>query len=1151
MRHAKTTKSMTHQPHAPRNRRIRVSAMRLLAAGALCAAMPAAAVDVTNPAELQFALNAANINTGDENVQIMVTGTDIDLLGGDLFFGGGAIRGLARISTTDGVVRTISNGDLTIRSLNDANYSLLTLDPTVSWDGNIFLENFARLDIDGPDALGPNGDVTIDETSEVRLFTIAGTNTFDATFFSKISGAADDSVFAITGDGEAIFTALPTFGAVLSLNAYSDFDDFGANPAVDPGLTLGASLAGNHQVIINVGTLNLDGFDFTIDSLTGEEDTEIQLGGGTLTTGDGTNTTYAGVISGAGNLTKTGSGVFTLTGVNTYTGTTTVSEGTLRLEADQTGPTAVIVENGGILLVNVSQTGMPTYLIENGGIVNLNADIDDATEVTIDAGGLLNLNNTPQTLGSIAGAGELSLGVADLTFGDATDTTFSGMITGDGNLTKAGSSIVTLSGMNTYTGSTTLSGGTIILDGTLQNTTGVSLAAGTLLTLNGDIADGAGVGVATGATLDLNDNDETIGSLTGGGDVTLGSATLTVGNGSNFTFDGTISETGGLIKQGTGTMTLSMPQTYTGATSITGGTLVANGDMATSGVTVGSGATFNLEAALTDGAADVTVDDGGTLFGTGTIGDDLINNGTVTFLGAGAGDTLTVTDDYTQGSTGILNIQIGDAGGLVVGGNANVSGTLNVGLPADPANFDINGTYTVIDAGSITGTFDTVTDDFAFLDLTNSNVGGDIQITLARNSVALSDITQTNNQAAVADVIDSVSATGELASAEDRILASSEAGALSTLDDLAGAGAATVSTQIVANAVNQSHRLLDQVVGVAPATSRPTGAFSQAPGSDQFDDTDHYTLLSFYQGTVTEEQEDEVRIAGLEPTPWASFYGGFGDQGDGAEGLDYTRYGLIAGMELKSDEREASYGLSLAFEQSDFEFNQDNGDVDIQSIYLSGYTRQPFGDNWFFTATGSLGYHNHDSTRNILIGVTPTQAKADFDSFSLSVAGEISKSFDIISTPADPGGHPTLTTIEPFARLDYSISDQDGYSETGAGTAGLNVGSGSFDSVRAAFGARVQHQYMLFNQYEATFQARGLVNVAISNSDADLNVSFVGTPGSGFNIEGSDQDDIYGQIGFGLSVEINDNWDMHFGVDQQFSSDAMGTVIAGGLSYSF
>ena len=46
-------------------------------------------------------------------------------------------------------------------------------------------------------------------------------------------------------------------------------------------------------------------------------------------------------------------------------------------------------------------------------------------------------------------------------------------------------------------------------------------------------------------------------------------------------------------------------------------------------------------------------------------------------------------------------------------------------------------------------------------------------------------------------------------------------------------------------------------------------------------------------------------------------------------------------------------------------------------------------------------------------------------------------------------------------------------------------------------------------------------------------------------------DDVYGQIGLGLSVEINDNWDMHLGFDQQFSSDALGTVIAGGLSYDF
>lgn len=138
-----------------------------------------------------------------------------------------------------------------------------------------------------------------------------------------------------------------------------------------------------------------------------------------------------------------------------------------------------------------------------------------------------------------------------------------------------------------------------------------------------------------------------------------------------------------------------------------------------------------------------------------------------------------------------------------------------------------------------------------------------------------------------------------------------------------------------------------------------------------------------------------------------------------------------------------------------------------------------------------------------------------------------------------------------LSRIDYSISEQDGYSETGAGAAGLIVSDSDYDSARVSGGVRVQHQYMLFESYEATLQGRALMNFALSNSDSDFNVAFVGAPGTTFNIEGTDQDDVFGQIGAGLSIEINDYWDFNFDADLQISGEGYGAVIMGGLSYTF
>lgn len=98
--------------------------------------------------------------------------------------------------------------------------------------------------------------------------------------------------------------------------------------------------------------LNNQGNDNTILSLSGGG----SLGGnvtfdngtaGSLTLGDSSNTTFAGVISGLGEIIKRGSGIFTVTGVNTYTEGTTVQDGKFVVNGSITG--GITVDSGGVL----------------------------------------------------------------------------------------------------------------------------------------------------------------------------------------------------------------------------------------------------------------------------------------------------------------------------------------------------------------------------------------------------------------------------------------------------------------------------------------------------------------------------------------------------------------------------------------------------------------------------------------------------------------------------------------------------------------------------------------------------------------------------------------------------------------------------------
>lgn len=197
--------------------------------------------------------------------------------------------------------------------------------------------------------------------------------------------------------------------------------------------------------------------------------------------------------------------------------------------------------------------------------------------------------------------GALSIGQNTLT------VTGSGSSLAFGGLTKSGAGALTLSGANAYTGATTISRGILQLGASER------------------ISDTSAVSISSGATLNPANYNKTSGSLAGAGSVSLGSGTLTTGsNNASSTFSGIVSGTGQLIKSGTGALTLTGPNSFTGAATISGGVLNARNVNAfgttTGGVTVSSGATLELQGNVAIGA------EGLILNGTGIGGAGALRN---------------------------------------------------------------------------------------------------------------------------------------------------------------------------------------------------------------------------------------------------------------------------------------------------------------------------------------------------------------------------------------------------------------------------------------------------------------------------------------------------------------------------------------------
>lgn len=331
------------------------------------------------------------------------------------------------------------------------------------------------------------------------------------------------------------------------------------------------------------------------------------------------STTYSNVFTGTGSLTvSTDSGyAVTLSGANTYSGGTVLTAGTLYLSGSGTLGAATgttTISNGTLDLGQTTQTQAGVNL--NGGTLR-NGALNAAITAT---GGTLN------------GIG-----------GTASLTTTSGTTTVLGN--------------NSYSGATAINGGT--------------LRAGATGAFNALSA----TTVATGAVIDLNNFNQALGSLAGTGNVTLGSATLTIGGlGTNTSFSGAMSGSGGLTKTGAGTLTFGGVNTYSGGTLIAGGTLHLSGAGtlgASTGTTTISSGTLDL-GQTTQTQAGVNLSGGTLQNGTLNAG---VNSTGGTVNGIGGNASLTTT----SGTTIVLGSNSYSGGTFISGGTLQLSGAATLG----------------------------------------------------------------------------------------------------------------------------------------------------------------------------------------------------------------------------------------------------------------------------------------------------------------------------------------------------------------------------------------------------------------------------------------------------------------------------------------
>ncbi|MEO7097990.1 MAG: autotransporter-associated beta strand repeat-containing protein [Luteolibacter sp.] len=454
------------------------------------------------------------------------------------------------------------------------------------------------------------------------------------------------------------------------------------------------SLAGSGGFIL---TSNTNVFNASAPNVSG---TAVALTAG----GNNATSTYSGVMSGAGSLTKTGTGTLALSGANTYSGGTTVNNGTIGFASanganTNLGAGSVTVNAGAILRAGYAVTSNQN-ISTTAGNITLAGGIIYADDANQHLSGAI-IVSTSGTLGSTYNAGNNTAAEKDK--GLALD----GVVSGAGALTIQHSRFST--GGNYDTSFVSFSNNSNSYSGTItinENTT--TAEGGVYLGVNGSTAlQNATIATSAvpGSNLRFGSSpivfktalgSAAIGAISGSGPLVLtgydqvnhaygaDAIALTVGgNNATTSYSAAISGLGSLVKTGTGMMTLSGTNTYAGTTTISGGIL-------------------NVTGTLSSTSGTVTVNNGGSLAGTGTVvrPTTVVSGGAISPAngGSGAAGTLTVSGGLALNAGAVLNMDLAGTATsdkIAVSGTFSASGTTTINLTA-LGSFAGSGTYPLV-----------------------------------------------------------------------------------------------------------------------------------------------------------------------------------------------------------------------------------------------------------------------------------------------------------------------------------------------------------------------------------------------------------------------------------------------------------------------
>ncbi len=894
----------------------------------------------------------------------------------------------------------------------------------------------------------------------------------------------------------------------------------GSGTGSDPNLSIkgeGLTLDLSNDAVVNL----------LLDHKTDDSSSYLTLTSGTLTVGDlGDIAFTTDLLSNYGiRVTGTDGGSLVLSGA--ATGLYRVQEeggNAHEVNSYQTlsGYAGVVIGGGQTLTVNLA--GAPGEADGQGAKINNLMGATGSSLVvnnTGDGTAVVILNNKQMTTGEddIDPAGQ--------------DTVMGGSITGGNNVAfiKEGTGTLTVGGtMDVET--LALREGNIVLNGA-SNTLDTLTLEGGGLTINGNAEVGTITGTEAGGsltiqgTLNLTGTGEiNDGSITGTGTLRIQEgAELALGgearlDGTSVTADGTLALSGtesGTISSLSGSGTLSMNGGRLSISSATTSSGTFSGTLAGSGTLDISGqATQYLQTGNKD--YDLAVRDGGVLVLKGTANAPTLNYNSIT---AGNNGTLRIeaTGDAQGSANTTLNVenitfQNGSTTELIYNFNQDApfgapmltAGTITVqdgagfllsnmeGNAAMNAGSDLHDVVLMSATGSISGLEDgqslaaRISGLFAvyYQDATLSRDGNDILLNAT--------LRQENLFASAADTWNSAAGASLLWEARKNLVPDSQLAQFMN----------GVSTMINDGNLSGASRAMAAAAG---STVNALGTAQRDALRDQMGWIRNRTTLMGVNPAYVNDDLPRFHMW-MEGT---GSYAKLDTRGD-ESGYQLTTWGGTVGMDADLSDR-LTVGAAFTASYGDLTASAaDSADGHLDSYYASLFGRYQ-DRRWAHTLILTGGWNDAKLNRTVNYGEGSYGTQGSTSGWGFGAMYELT--YDVYLNEN------RSSVLQPLFNASVVTTRMDGYEETGAGNAGLNVGRQDWTTGTLALGGRWMGLVgsNIFGR-EALAEIR--VNAAQDLGDrrGETNVSLLGNPGFAQSVRGAKVGTTALQLGAGLSVPV-------------------------------